>query len=632
MSVETSIIVRTLNEGKYLERLLTGIRQQSYSDWEIILVDSGSTDGTLEIASKYVEKIHHIPKEEFTFGRSLNMGCQIAEARYLVLVSAHTYPPNNNWLSNLLEPFEDPTIGMVYGRQRGLGSSHIAEERDLERQFGSTSVVMVDRPAGHNGNAAIRRDLWLEEPFDESLTGLEDIDWARKVQRRGFRVHYAADAAVYHIHEESARKIYRRFLREGIAFKRIFPGSRFSGLDLVKNLLRSVAGDLLYGLQYRKSIRKLLEIPPMRLAEFLGTYHGIRSHRRRRQELRAQVGFPQSSEGVVIDGPGQHSLRTRDVPKAGDDDVLVKVAYVGICATDLEVTHGSLEYYRSGRAQYPVVPGHEYSGVIVGTGAKVDGFKPGDGIVGECAIGCGTCRWCASEEYYRCPHRKEVGVINMDGAYARYMVLPAQYVHKIPEDLFLRNAALIEPVAVCVKGLRKLSPEAGGRACVIGAGPIGNLCTQILRSRDIEVAVVDEDDQRLKLVQKYNVDTLKMLGDLSSFDYLIEASGNEEVIPALIEGSRPSARVVLLGLPYTRPVQVVFSSVPCFDKEIYGSIASQKADWEEAIALVRDGVINLEDHVGMVLPLEAYESAWDLHRKREHLKVLLSVNEDLGAL
>ena len=107
MTVEASIIIRALNEAKYLERLLVGIREQNHLDWEIILVDSGSIDGTLEIAQRYGAGIHHIPQKEFTFGRSLNLGCRAAEGRYLVLVSAHTYPSNNNWLTNLLEPFED---------------------------------------------------------------------------------------------------------------------------------------------------------------------------------------------------------------------------------------------------------------------------------------------------------------------------------------------------------------------------------------------------------------------------------------------------------------------------------------------------------------------------------------------
>ena len=632
MTVKSSIVVRTLNEAKYLERLLMGIRQQNDGDWEIILVDSGSTDGTLEIAERYVDKVYHIPKGDFTFGRSLNLGCRHAEGRYLVLVSAHTYPANNNWLSNLLEPFDDPAIGMVYGRQRGLSSSRIAEERDLKHEFDSSSLVMVDKATGHNGNAAIRQSMWLEEPFDESLTGLEDIDWSRKIQRRGYRVHYAADAAVYHIHEESARRVYRRFLGEGIAYKRIFPGFRFSRLDLIKNLLSAVAGDFLYGLKFRKPVSKLVEIPVMRLAEFVGTYRGVNYHQRHRRRLHGHLAPAQTSTRVVIDGPGRHSLRSTEVPKLADNEILVKVAYVGICSTDLEVAHGTLEYYQRGYARYPIVPGHEYSGVIVSTGARVDGLKPGDGVVGECAIGCGACSWCVAKEYYRCATRKEVGVINMDGAYAQYLTLPAQYVHRLPEDVPLLHAALIEPLAVCIKGLRKLSLRAGGRACVVGVGPIGNLCTQILRQRNMGVTVVDEDVRRLKLVQKYDVDTLRSLEDLSDFDYIVEATGNERTIPSLIERSKPSAKVVLLGLPYTNPVQVSFSTVPSYDKEIYGSIASQGKDWEEAIRMIRNGLINLEDHVGVVMPLEAYESAWDLHRKREHLKILLSVNEDLGVL
>ena len=116
MPVETSIVVRTLNEAKHLEDLMRGIHQQNYKDWEIILVDSGSTDGSPDIARRYGARIFHIPSEEFTYGRSLNLGCQQALGKYLVFASGHVRPVTNNWLGNLVKPFQEPSVAMVYGR------------------------------------------------------------------------------------------------------------------------------------------------------------------------------------------------------------------------------------------------------------------------------------------------------------------------------------------------------------------------------------------------------------------------------------------------------------------------------------------------------------------------------------
>ena len=135
---------------------------------------------------------------------------------------------------------------MVYGRQRATDANRLSEMRDLSMQFGTVSHILADEPKRNNGNAAIRRDLWLDQPFDESLTGLEDLDWARKAERKAFRVYYAADAAVYHVHEESLPVVFNRYYREAVATKRMFPTNQFGWSDMAKGLPYFMVGDLLY--------------------------------------------------------------------------------------------------------------------------------------------------------------------------------------------------------------------------------------------------------------------------------------------------------------------------------------------------------------------------------------------------
>ena len=631
MTVETSIVIRTLNEAKFLERLLAGIHEQNYEDWEIILVDSGSTDGTLDIAKRYSDSIHHIPQEEFTFGRSLNLGCEMAKGRYLVFASGHVWPVNNSWLRNLVKPFEESSVAMVYGRQQGTDANRLPELRDLYTNYGLTSRIMVDEPNGNNGNAAIRRDLWLAQSFDESLPGLEDIDWARKIQRQGYRIYYTADAPVYHVHEESLKQVYYRYLREAIAYKRMFPSYRFTWADMVKGLSYTMVRDLLYAFRHGKH-GKIFQVPGTRLSEFLGTHNGAHYQKELNRDVIHRLEIPETSLSVVIAGPGRHGLQQTEVTALEPEEVLIKVAYVGVCATDLEVANGHLEYYQKGVAHYPIVPGHEYSGIVARIGANVGDLRRGQKVVGECAVGCGHCAACAGGEYYRCASRQEVGVINKNGAYAQYLVMPSKYVHKLPSDMPLKYGALVEPVAVCLKGLRKLAIEPGLNACVVGAGSIGNLCCQILHARGLRVTAVDRDPRRLNLLHKYDIDTLAGLGPLDKYDYIVEASGNEEVLPYLIEKSKPSANLLLLGLPYVRPVQVAFSSVTSYDKVICGSVASQPKDWEEAIRLVNNGVISLDDHTAVVEPLEAYQKAWAGVEAGEHFKLLLTVSKELEAL
>ncbi len=340
MTPETSIIIRTLNEEKFLPRLLEGIRAQNYTDWEIILVDSGSRDGTLDIAARYTEHIVHIDPADFTFGRSLNLGCERARGRYLVLVSAHVHPTSNNWLGNLVEPFSEPTVAMVYGRQRAGDENRLSERMDLYRNYGPTSRVLVDQPNGNNGNAAVRRDLWLEEPFDESLPGLEDIDWARKFQQRGYRIYYAADAVAFHIHEESLRQVYRRFFREAVAWKRIFPDFRPTAADAIKGFIYTVATDVLHALRAR-DLGQLVQVPGTRIAEFLGTYRGHREHVRLSRAVIDGLRPPGETEALVVEGPSKHGLQPRPVPSPGPGEVLVQVAYIPVDSKDATEVSGT---------------------------------------------------------------------------------------------------------------------------------------------------------------------------------------------------------------------------------------------------------------------------------------------------
>src|SRR3989344_3991542 len=114
---ETSIIIRTHNEEKHIGNLLRAIKEQEYKDYEVIVVDSGSTDGTLDIASKHEAKIINIESRNFTFGYALNVGAEAASGKYLVMVSAHVLPRDKHWLSNMVITFNDENVAMVYGRQ-----------------------------------------------------------------------------------------------------------------------------------------------------------------------------------------------------------------------------------------------------------------------------------------------------------------------------------------------------------------------------------------------------------------------------------------------------------------------------------------------------------------------------------
>jgi rhamnosyltransferase len=274
-----SIVIRCRNEEEHIGRLLSGIMQQTVNDFEVIVVDSGSTDATLTIASRYPVKILSITPEEFTFGHSLNSGCQEASGEFIVIVSAHVYPVYKDWLEKLLAPFADPGVALVYGKQRGDSSTKYSEKQIFRQWFPDKSDPRQGHPFCNNANAAIRQSLWEELPYNNELTGLEDLDWAKRAMERGHCIAYAAEAEVVHVHREKPLQTYNRYLREGMAHKRIFPEQKFNLWDFFRMLVLNIVTDSRHAMHDKESGDNLLSVLSsillFRLMQFWGTFRGF---------------------------------------------------------------------------------------------------------------------------------------------------------------------------------------------------------------------------------------------------------------------------------------------------------------------------------------------------------------------
>jgi glycosyltransferase involved in cell wall biosynthesis len=270
-----SIVIRAFNEEKHIGRLLFGISQQTYPDPEVILVDSGSTDSTLAIAAQYPVKIVHISPEDFTFGRSLNRGIAAANGDLIVMISAHCYPVYPDWLEVLTAQFSNPEIALCYGKQRGGETNHYSEHQFFRKYFPENSVMQQAHPYSHNANAAIRRALWEIHPYDETLTGLEDLAWSSWAMDEDYEVAYVAAAEVIHQHDETMRQVFNRYKREAIALKQILPNSQFS----LGTFLRKWLGNSLYDINQARRERVLTKqfssILRFRLMQYWGTYRGF---------------------------------------------------------------------------------------------------------------------------------------------------------------------------------------------------------------------------------------------------------------------------------------------------------------------------------------------------------------------
>jgi len=287
-----ALIVRTLNEEAHIGRLLTGVKRQTLPPTQVVIVDSGSTDATLAIAERFSVDIATIDASSFSFGRSLNTGCALATADVLVIASAHVYPVYDTWLEELTGPLSDPLVSLAYGRQVGDDQTHYSERQILRRWFPEHSDPDQRHPFCNNANAAVRRSAWEAFPYDQDLTGLEDMAWAHAALNRGERIAYVAEAPVVHVHREQWAQLKNRYRREAIAHRRILHDQRIGRMEALRLAIANIASDYFHAAGEGKLVGNLTAIPWFRSAQFLGTYQGFAQRGAVSSLLRRRFYYP----------------------------------------------------------------------------------------------------------------------------------------------------------------------------------------------------------------------------------------------------------------------------------------------------------------------------------------------------
>lgn len=292
--MKVSIILRTYNEQKHLRRLLEGISAQVGEGLtiETVIVDSGSTDDTLKIARDFPVRIVPIRKEDFSFGRSLNMGCAAADADALVFVSGHCIPLGPHWIADLVRPLGRDGIVYTYGRQVGDDSSHFSEKQIFAKYFPEQDKLPQEGYYCNNANAAVLKDSWQANPFDEELTGLEDMHLAKRLVAQGGKVGYVASAGVYHLHSENWTQVRRRFEREALALQFIMPGVHVRIRDVCRYFFSAVLLDAGIALQQKMLASQLVDIILYRYNQFRGVFAGNHIHRKLSSAAREAYFYP----------------------------------------------------------------------------------------------------------------------------------------------------------------------------------------------------------------------------------------------------------------------------------------------------------------------------------------------------
>jgi len=290
-----SIVIRTYNEAKWLGEALEACVAQDSSEcsFEIVIVDSGSTDGTLEIAEKHGCRITHIKKSDFTFGRSLNVGCEFAKGRVLVFISGQCIPVGDKWLINLIRPLLDGQCSFTYGRQIGRpGITKFSEQQLFNKYFPAHSAIPQEGFFCNNANSAVLTEVWEKYRFDETVTGLEDMVMGKQIVADGHKIGYVADSAVVHLHEESWSKVKTRYERESVALQDIMPEVHIRFRDFVRYTIAGILFDWSEALSQRVFWREAGNIFMFRLMQYWGSYKGNNDHRQLSQSRKDRYFYP----------------------------------------------------------------------------------------------------------------------------------------------------------------------------------------------------------------------------------------------------------------------------------------------------------------------------------------------------
>jgi L-iditol 2-dehydrogenase len=315
-----------------------------------------------------------------------------------------------------------------------------------------------------------------------------------------------------------------------------------------------------------------------------------------------------------IYGPFDGRYEELPDPQIGPNDALLRPRAVTVCGTDLEIFQGTMFYFTSGLAHYPIILGHEWSAEVLAVGNNVKNVKPGDKVVGECTVACGECEFCRKGWYNQCPDRQETGILNLDGGFSDRMRYPANFLHTF-EKMSFEEAAMVETTAVAVYGVKLVSTSPGDYVAILGPGPIGLEALQAAKAYGArKVVVIGGRPNRRELALNLGADavidprtqdlvseTLKVT-DGRKFDVVIEATGNPAVCRDLMKITRPRGRISLIGLFNSQIGEFDLDAFVVNNITMQGSLGSPNV-WDETIAMMETGRIRTAPLITERMPL-----------------------------
>jgi len=336
---------------------------------------------------------------------------------------------------------------------------------------------------------------------------------------------------------------------------------------------------------------------------------------------------------AVMTSPGIIDFGDVPQPRPGGGEVLLRVKRIGICGSDVHVNHGLHPF-----TSYPVVQGHEFSGVVEEVGEGVTGFLPGDKATAMPQMVCGRCRPCLRGDYHICDSLKVQG-FQAPGCAQELFIISAQKTVRLPDGFTFEQGAIVEPAAVAVHAVSRAGEVSGKNVVVIGAGPIGNLVAQTARADGADVLVTDLSDFRLGIARQCRIphtsnprdeelgQAAERVFGTDGFGIALECVGAEATLSAAIDSIGKGGTIVVVGVFGEKP-RVAIGLVQDRELMLIGTLMYRYQDYERAVSLISSGNVITAPLETRHFPFEKYADAYrfiDEHRA-ESMKIFIDVS------
>ena len=341
---------------------------------------------------------------------------------------------------------------------------------------------------------------------------------------------------------------------------------------------------------------------------------------------------------IVIDQPNAVALREVETPTPGAGEVRVRSVRAGVCRTDLDILSGILD---PRWVRFPVVPGHEWSGVVDSLGEGVTGVEPGQRVVCEGNIPCLSCGRCRSGDTHLCASYDAVG-FTRGGGWGEFVIVPARILHPLPHHVSFDAAVLVEPGACVLKALGRAQIEPAETVGVVGIGAMGALAIRLARLRspaaiiaygvrdeELELALALGADAAVNVAQAdAEAETRRLAG--GGFDVVVETAGAVAAAELSTRLAREGGRVVMLGIAgRDHELALPADRIPLRDLSIFGSVGYTTAAWARMVGLLRDRLVDLDPIVTNRFPLDQFEDAFALMDDRHGIVARIVLEHDV---